>query len=128
MLAVNGVVLSTVKTATDGFETFPSVSITKRLYVPAVAGARIEVAVPVAVVIIELVANVALVAVPTDANQKLSVEDDVVGSIVIVAPPCTATEVVNTESSFAGIAACAIFGKTNCPTNTKANTNKNEIK
>ena len=70
LIEIVGGVLSTVKVAVEAEEMFPAASITNSLYVPSVAGVRILVAVPLAVVI---VAPAVKLVVPDGANQTLLV-------------------------------------------------------
>lgn len=63
---ITGSLSSTVKIAVDAEEILPAASITYNLYAPAVAGASIDVAVPLAVVIVAPAEND---EVPFGANQ-----------------------------------------------------------
>jgi hypothetical protein len=91
---ITGSLSSTVKTAVEAEEIFPAASMTYNLYAPAVAGARIDVAVPLAVVIVAPAEND---EVPFGANHV----DPPVSpplTIVTVAPHCLSTLVANEVS------------------------------
>ena len=92
--ATVGWVLSTVKVAVDSAEEIPAELTTNILYDPSVAGARIEVAVPPAVVI---VAPAEKTVVPEGANQILLVAFPELTTVTLE-PPVLEILVGNTTS------------------------------
>lgn len=98
MAEIVGPVLSTVNTAVEAEEILPAASITYNLYAPAVAGASIDVAVPLAVVIVAPAEND---EVPFGANH-VAPPDSPPLTIVTVAPHCLSTLVANEVSCVVG--------------------------
>ena len=83
--------MSTVNVAVEAEDMFPAESITNNLYVPAIAGASIDVAVPLAVVIVAPAVND---VVPDGANQVAPPVSQPL-TRVTVAPHCLSTLVAN---------------------------------
>ena len=90
--------VATVRVLVEALETLPAASITYSWYRPSVAGARIELAVPPAVV---MVAPATKLVVPAGANQTLPVASPEL-TIVTASSAALLTAAANTVSWLVG--------------------------
>ena len=100
-----GAVLSTARVAVEALDTLPTASITKSLYEPSVAGAKIEVELPFVAFVMVLPST--KLVVPAGANQTLLVDAPEL-TIVTAANPFLLTSAANTVLWLVGAVASTL--------------------